>query len=164
MFAFVKSLLPSLPAKMWFALLLIVVTVVAVAYTWYSVTAMNKQLTETQVSLTKTVQDLDQASRDLKQIEKELKLLVESRKIDDDVIDKVDNTKIVYRDRFDLVDKRVEEKVASIGKKYAEMAQNEINEELRDQEISAARIDGAWQTYCASQPNALTCTPTDAKQ
>lgn len=157
MFGFLKNLLPVGSGKLWMMLALLAVTAIAVSVVWFSAASLSKELSDANGKLNDVAKNFEETQKDLATIEENLRLLIEARKIDDSVGDQVENTKVIYRDRFDLVDKKVDERVAGIVKKYAELAQTETNAELRDQEISAARLNGLWQTYCANQASAPSC-------
>lgn len=155
--SFLKTLLPLPTGKLWLLLVLFTVSAIAVAVVWYSAVSLNKDLHDISTKLSVVDKKFTEASKDLDQIKKNMDLLIKSKDIDNNVDEQVTNTKVIYKDRFDLVDKRVDEKVAEIVKRYAEMAQTDANAELRDQEISAARLNGLWQTYCANQASAPSC-------
>lgn len=155
--SFLKTLLPLPTGKLWLLLVLFAVSAIAVAVVWYSAVSLNKDLHDMSTKLSVVDKKFTEVSKDLDQLKKNMDLLIKSKDIDNNVDEQVTNTKVIYKDRFDLVDKRVDEKVAEIVKRYAEMAQTDANAELRDQEISAARLNGLWQTYCANQASAPSC-------
>ncbi len=155
--SFLKTLLPLPTGKLWLLLTLFAVGAIAVAVVWYSAVSLNKDLRDVSTKLSVVDKKFAEVSKDLDQLKKNIDLLIKSKDIDNNVDEQVTNTKVIYKDRFDLVDKRVDEKVAEIVKRYAEMAQTDANAELRDQEISAARLNGLWQTYCANQASAPSC-------
>lgn len=155
--SFLKTLLPLPTGKLWLFLTLIAVSAIAVAVVWYSAVSLNKDLRDMSTKLSVVDKKFTEVSKDLDQLKKNIDLLIKSKDIDNNVDEQVTNTKVIYKDRFDLVDKRVDEKVAEIVKRYAEMAQTDANAEMRDQEISAARLNGLWQTYCANQASAPSC-------
>lgn len=155
--SFLKTLLPLPTGKLWLLLTLFAVGAIAVAVVWYSAVSLNKDLRDMSTKLSVVDKKFTEVSKDLDQLKKNIDLLIKSKDIDNNVDEQVTNTKVIYKDRFDLVDKRVDEKVAEIVKRYAEMAQTDANAELMEQEISAARLNGLWQTYCANQASAPSC-------
>jgi hypothetical protein len=63
--------------------------------------------------------------------------------------------------KLEKVAKNTKEKVQSIEKSFEQLPPTPENTTARDNQTSAAMIDGLWDTYCAGMPGATSCqTPT----
>lgn len=104
----------------------------------------------------------DTLKGDYGRLEGELKTAKASKDVDEKVQTGVNDTTIVYKDRFDLVDKKVEQKVATIRAEYAKKEQTDANIKARDRAISTERINGLWGSFCTNQPKHPTCVAASA--
>lgn len=104
----------------------------------------------------------DTLKGDYANLEDQLNKKNASGKVDEEVQTGVNTTTTVYRDRFDLVDKKVEQKVASIRAEYAAKEQTDANIKARDRAISTERINGLWGSFCTNQPKHPTCASAAA--
>lgn len=91
-------------------------------------------------------------------LEVQLKQLQQSGKITSDVLDEGTKTTITYKDRFDLVDQRVASKVADIKKKYEDKEHTAENKRAEETEVSGARINGLWASFCTNSASSPQCT------
>jgi hypothetical protein len=91
-------------------------------------------------------------------LETQLKQLQQSGKATSDILDEGTKTIITYKDRFDLVDQRVASKVNDIKKKYEDKERTIENKKAEEAEISSARINGLWASFCTSNTSSPKCT------
>lgn len=56
-----------------------------------------------------------------------------------------------------LAQQYVDNKLADIDKKYAELPQSAINDERKRTEVSLERAKGLWLTYCLQEPQYVAC-------
>jgi isoleucyl-tRNA synthetase len=126
--------------------------------------SLDKDLIQVKNSL-KTVSDkYDTLKKDYANLEDQLKKAQASKQVDEIIRTENEKTTIVYKDRFDMVDKKVNEKVRAIQEKYAQLEQNTTNIEARDREVSAERIGGLWNSFCVNNPSHARCaTASTAK-
>ncbi len=55
------------------------------------------------------------------------------------------------------IQKRVQEKIKEIDRKYETLEKNPVNDRLKRDELSLERLKGIWRTYCIEDPKAAEC-------
>ena len=121
----------------------------------------NDRINDKLKDATNSLTILDQQHKTLKDqyagLEKQLKQLEESNKITSDILDSNTKTKVIYKDRFDLVDQKVTAQVNEIKKKYADKEKSTDNKKAEEAEISNVRINGLWSSFCANENTPEQC-------
>lgn len=128
-----------------------------VLYQWYQNDKLSQDLTTANTSYA----TLNTQHTTLKDDYDDLKKQFDQRQESNEATGKIEGestqTQIIYRDRFDLVDKRVEAQVREIRQRYAAQEQTEATKAAEAQEISVVRIDGLWSSFCTNQPEHVSC-------
>jgi 3-methyladenine DNA glycosylase/8-oxoguanine DNA glycosylase len=62
--------------------------------------------------------------------------------------------------KHEAIQHKVQEQTHQIEQHYAETPPDPENIVAKAEELSRTRIDGLWEAYCTTQPNAEQCQPT----
>lgn len=102
-------------------------------------------------------EEITRLQSDNKKLRDEIQTKAKSDAVTDAVKAEIKKEEAVPVQAKTLAEQYVENKLASIEKKYAAKEQNAANEERKRAEISLERAKGLWLTYCLQAPQTVAC-------